>query len=61
MILAADGVVFTLFVEEVVEGALLRFPFEISAGTLIFIAAAFALSKERGIALRVKKILRPQN
>ena len=43
------------------EGALLRFPFEIAAGTLIFIAAAFALSKERGIALRVKKILRPQN
>lgn len=43
------------------EGALLRFPFEIAAGTLVFIAAAFALSKERGIALRVKKILRPQN
>lgn len=43
------------------EGALLRFPFEIAAGTLVFIAAAFALSKERRIVLRVKKILRPQN
>lgn len=43
------------------EGALLRFPFEIVAGTLVFIAAAFALSKERRIVLRVKKILRPQN
>ena len=43
------------------EGGLLRFPFEIAAGTLVFIAAAFALSKERRIVLRVKKILRPQN
>ena len=43
------------------EGALLRFPFEIAAGTLVFISAAFALSKERRIVLRVKKILRPQN
>lgn len=43
------------------EGALLRFPFEIAAGTLVFIAAAFALSKERRVVLRVKKILRPQN
>lgn len=43
------------------EGALLRFPFEIAAGTLVFIAAAFALSKERRIVLRIKKILRPQN
>ena len=43
------------------EGALLRFPFEIAAGTLVLIAAAFALSKERRIVLRVKKILRPQN
>jgi hypothetical protein len=33
----------------------------LATGTLIFVAAAFALSKERGIALRVKKILRPQN
>ena len=43
------------------RGALLRFPFEIAAGTLIFVAAAFALSKERRIVLRVKKVLRPQN
>lgn len=43
------------------ENALLKFPFEITAGTLIFLAAAFALSKERRIALKVKKILRPQN
>ncbi|MBR5684156.1 MAG: hypothetical protein IKW96_12935 [Ruminococcus sp.] len=43
------------------EEALLIFPFEIAAGTLFFIAAAFALSKERRIILRVKKILRPQN
>lgn len=43
------------------EGALLRFPFEIAAGSLVFIAAAFALSKESRIALSVKKILRPQN
>lgn len=43
------------------EGALLRFPFEIAAGSLIFITAAFALSKQSHIALRVKRILRPQN
>ncbi|WP_294410416.1 hypothetical protein [uncultured Ruminococcus sp.] len=43
------------------EGALLRFPFEIAAGILVFIAAAFALSKEQRIVLRVKKLLRPQN
>ena len=43
------------------EGALLRFPFEIASGSLIFITAAFALSNQRHIALRVKRILRPQN
>lgn len=43
------------------EGALMRFPFEIAAGTMIFIAAAFVLSKERSIAFKVKKKLRPQN
>lgn len=43
------------------EGALLKFPFEITAGALVFIAAAYALSKERRIAVKVKRILRPQN
>lgn len=43
------------------EGALLKFPFEITAGTLVFIAVAYALSKERHIAIKVKRILRPQN
>ncbi len=41
--------------------ALLRFPFEITAGILVFIAAACVLSKERRIAVRVRRILRPQN
>lgn len=43
------------------EGAMLRFPFEIAAGTLLFIAAAYTLSMEHRIVLKVKKILRPQN
>ena len=43
------------------EGALLKFPFEITAGTLVCIAVAYALSKERRIAIKVKRILRPQN
>ncbi len=43
------------------EDAMLRFPFEIAAGALVFAAAAFAASRERRIVLRVKKILRPQN
>lgn len=43
------------------EGALLKFPFEITAGTLVCIAVAYALSKERRIAIKVKGILRPQN
>ena len=43
------------------EDAMLKFPFEIAAGTLVFAAAAFAVSRERRIVLRVKKILRPQN
>lgn len=43
------------------EGALLKFPFEITGGTLVFIAVAYALPKERRIAIKVKRILRPQN
>lgn len=43
------------------EGALLKFPFEITAGTLVCVAVAYALSKERRIAIKVKRILRPQN
>ena len=43
------------------EGALLKFPFEITAGTLVCIAVSYALSKERRIAIKVKRILRPQN
>ena len=43
------------------EGALLKFSFEITAGTLFFIAVAYALSKECHIFIKVKRILRPQN
>ncbi len=39
------------------EGALLRFPFEVSAGMLILVCAAFLLSGERRIVPRVKKLL----
>ncbi len=43
------------------EGALLKFPFEITVGALVFVAFAYALSKERRIAIKVKRRLRPQN
>ena len=43
------------------EGALLKFPFEITVGTLVFIAVAYALSNKRRIAIKVMRILRPQN
>ena len=43
------------------EEALLKFPFEISAGALVFTAAAIALSKKQILIVKVKKILRPQN
>ena len=43
------------------ESAMLKFPFEIAAGAVVFTSAAFAISRERRIALKLKKILRPQN
>ena len=43
------------------EGAMMRFPIEIMAGTLIFVCVVVAVSKEQRIALRVKEILGPQN
>ena len=41
------------------EGALFKFPFEITAGTLVFITVAYALSKECHTAVNVKRILKP--
>ena len=43
------------------EETLFRFPFEIAAGTLVFLCAAYGISRERRIISGFKKILRPQN
>lgn len=40
---------------------LLRFPFEIATGAVILTAAAFVLSHERDIAVRIRRVLMPKN